>query len=119
MIKPLEMFQVDAFTSDLFAGNPAAVLIVEQWLDDKLMQAIATENNLAETAFVKVSKVPGEYDLRWFTPTHEVAFCGHATLASAHVLAWEKGMEGPGQENGLLCWLQQSPSHLSSITWMS
>lgn len=83
MIK-LKMFQVDAFAERAFEGNPAAVCPLEAWLDDSLMQAIAEENNLAETAFF----VPaGEaFELRWFTPVAEVDLCGHATLASAHVL---------------------------------
>lgn len=78
------LFQVDAFTSRLFAGNPAAVMPMERFPDDAVMQAIAAENNLAETAFL----VPqGEdYRLRWFTPTVEVPLCGHATLASAAVV---------------------------------
>lgn len=80
----LNLYQVDAFTEQLFAGNPAAVLVLEDWLPDSTMQNIAMENNLAETAFVRGGN--GTYDLRWFTPTHEVAFCGHATLATAHVL---------------------------------
>lgn len=84
----MKMFQVDAFTDRLFAGNPAAVLVLEDWLDDELMLAVAEENNLAETAFVK-QRANGEWDLRWFTPAHEVDFCGHATLATAHVLASE------------------------------
>ena len=82
------MFQVDAFADQLFSGNPAAVLILDTWLDEALMQAIAAENNLAETAFA--CRRDGEsdvFDLRWFTPTMEVPFCGHATLATAHVLA--------------------------------
>ncbi len=80
----IPLYQVDAFTDRLFAGNPAAVCPLEQWLDDRTMQAIAAENNLAETAFF----VPrGEcYGLRWFTPTLEVDLCGHATLASAFVV---------------------------------
>jgi PhzF family phenazine biosynthesis protein len=78
------LYQIDAFTDQLFAGNPAAVIVLDDWLDDGLMQNIAMENNLAETAFVRGGN--GVYDLRWFTPTHEVAFCGHATLATAHVL---------------------------------
>jgi PhzF family phenazine biosynthesis protein len=81
----MRMFQVDAFTDRLFAGNPAAVLVVEDWLPDDLMLAIAQENNLAETAFVKV-RSDDAWDLRWFAPAHEVDFCGHATLATAHVL---------------------------------
>lgn len=81
----MKMYQVDAFTQQLFKGNPAAVLVVEDWLEDALMQSIAFENNLSETAFVK--KLDGEnYAIRWFSPTDEVAFCGHATLASAFVL---------------------------------
>ncbi|MGH6859350.1 MAG: PhzF family phenazine biosynthesis protein [Phyllobacterium sp.] len=88
----LTMYQVDAFTASLFSGNPAAVLILDDWLPEPLMQSIAGENNLAETAFVK--RRAGGWDLRWFTPVHEVDFCGHATLASAHVLAHELGVEG-------------------------
>ncbi len=78
------MYQVDAFTDVLFRGNPAAVCILESWLPDPTMQAIASENNLSETAFA----VPGAggYAIRWFTPVTEVALCGHATLATAHVL---------------------------------
>ena len=78
------IYQVDAFADELFKGNPAAVVPLEQWLDDQIMQAIALENNLSETAFfVEQSDA---YQLRWFTPTVEVDLCGHATLASAHVL---------------------------------
>lgn len=80
----LRLFQVDAFTDHLFAGNPAAVCPMEEWLPDDVMQSIAAENNLAETAFFVRNHE--EYDLRWFTPTREVDLCGHATLASAHVL---------------------------------
>jgi len=78
------IFQVDAFTSRRFAGNPAAVMPLEIFLPDAVMQAIAAENNLAETAFI----VPdgNDYRLRWFTPTTEVPLCGHATLASAAVV---------------------------------
>lgn len=81
----MRMYQVDAFTDRLFAGNPAAVLVVEDWLSDNLMLAIARENNLTETAFVK-PRPDGTWDLRWFAPAHEVDFCGHATLATAHIL---------------------------------
>ena len=93
MTKTLTMYQVDAFTDQPFAGNPAAVLVLDDPLDQALMQAIAAENNLSETAYA-VSKAGG-YHLRWFTPTHEVAFCGHATLATAHVLAAELNLAGP------------------------
>lgn len=89
----MRMFQVDAFADKVFTGNPAAVLILNDWLPDDLMLAIAEENNLAETAFA-VSKGDGAWRLRWFTPTHEVNFCGHATLAAAHVLATEHGVSG-------------------------
>ncbi len=80
----IPLWQVDAFTSRVFAGNPAAVCLLDAWPDDELLQAVAAENNLSETAFL----VPrgGGFELRWFTPTVEVALCGHATLASAHVL---------------------------------
>jgi PhzF family phenazine biosynthesis protein len=89
------MFQVDAFAERLFAGNPAAVLILDEWLDDALMQAIAAENNLAETAFAcRRDDGTGVFALRWFTPTLEVPFCGHATLATADVLATAYGVEG-------------------------
>ena len=79
--------QVDAFASRLFEGNPAAVMPLDSWLPEATMQAIAAENNLAETAFtVRSERGDADYDLRWFTPTVEVDLCGHATLASAHVL---------------------------------
>ena len=81
------IYQVDAFTHQVFGGNPAAVVILDEWLDDQTLQAIAAENNLAETAFV----IPGRNcsNLRWFTPVVEVDLCGHATLAAAHVLFQE------------------------------
>ena len=81
----MKMYQVDAFTNALFKGNPAAVIVTEQWLDEALMQNLALENNLSETAFVKVIDAEN-YEIRWFTPTTEVDFCGHATLASSFVL---------------------------------
>jgi predicted PhzF superfamily epimerase YddE/YHI9 len=79
---------IDAFTGRLFAGNPAGVCFLEEWLDDALLQSIAAENNLSETAFlVKPEPKGGEgYDLRWFTPTVEVDLCGHGTLAAAHAV---------------------------------
>ena len=78
------IFQVDAFTTRRFAGNPAAVMPMESFLEDAVLQAIAAENNLAETAFLV--REGGDYRLRWFTPTTEVPLCGHATLASAAVV---------------------------------
>jgi PhzF family phenazine biosynthesis protein len=83
----LPFFQVDAFAERPLTGNPAAVIPLDQWLDDALMQAIAAENNLSETAFtVPSQRADADYDLRWFTPTVEVELCGHATLAAGHVL---------------------------------
>ena len=80
----IRMFQVDAFSENLFGGNPAAVCILNKWLDESFMQKIAEENNLSETAFV--IKKDQNYEIRWFTPEVEVDLCGHATLASAHIL---------------------------------
>ena len=83
----LPFFQVDAFASRPFTGNPAAVMPLTAWLPDAVLQAIAAENNLSETAFTVPSEADdADYDLRWFTPTVEVNLCGHATLASAHIL---------------------------------
>ncbi|HET6225272.1 MAG TPA: PhzF family phenazine biosynthesis protein [Bacteroidia bacterium] len=80
----LKIYQVDAFTENIFGGNPAAICPLDNWLPDETLQKIAMENNLAETAYyVKKNNV---YEIRWFTPTVEVDLCGHATLASAHVL---------------------------------
>ena len=86
----IPVYQVDAFTERAFGGNPAAVCPLESWLDDDLMQTLALENNLSETAFL-VGRGGGEYDLRWFTPAVEVDLCGHATLASAWVLFEQMG----------------------------
>ena len=80
----LPIYQVDAFAEKLFGGNPAAVCPLPRWLPDATMQAIAAENNLAETAFFV--REGADYALRWFTPAVEVDLCGHATLASAHVV---------------------------------
>ncbi|MFT5486275.1 MAG: putative PhzF superfamily epimerase YddE/YHI9 [Alphaproteobacteria bacterium] len=80
----LSIFQVDAFTDSVFGGNPAAVCPLDAWIADDVMQAIAAENNLAETAFFVAND--NGYDLRWFTPTLEVELCGHATLASAFLI---------------------------------
>lgn len=81
----LKLWQVDAFSEKPFGGNPAAIVPLESWLDASLMQKIANENNLAETAYF-VRTAPGRYGLRWFTPESEVDLCGHATLASAWLL---------------------------------
>ncbi len=82
----LRLVQVDAFANRPFTGNPAAVVPLDAWLPDETMQAIAMENNLSETAFTVPTEGDADYELRWFTPTTEVALCGHATLASGHVL---------------------------------
>ena len=79
----IPIYQVDAFTSKVFYGNPAAVCILDKWVDDEILQAIAAENNLSETAYLVQNE--NGFDLRWFTPVTEVALCGHATLASAFV----------------------------------
>ena len=84
MKKTQTIYQVDAFTDKIFGGNPAAICPLENWLSDDLMQNIAMENNLAETAFYV--PIDNHFELRWFTPTIEVDLCGHATLASAHVI---------------------------------
>src|SRR6478672_960020 len=94
--RSIEMWQVDAFASGPFTGNPAAVLVLDEPAPEDWMQAVATENNLSETAFC-VPAQPDEsgpvWRLRWFTPTAEVELCGHATLATAHVL-FELGIVG-------------------------
>ncbi len=88
----INVYQVAAFANKPFEGNPAAVCPLDSWLSDETMQAIAAENNLSETAFFVAN---GDcFDLRWFTPTTEVDLCGHATLASAHVLFEELGYAG-------------------------
>jgi PhzF family phenazine biosynthesis protein len=90
------LYQVDAFASEVFKGNPASVCICDHWPDRKVMQQVANENNLSETAFA----VPANncYEIRWFTPQMEVELCGHATLATAHVL-----FNHMGQEGNLIC----------------
>jgi PhzF family phenazine biosynthesis protein len=83
----IPLFQVDAFAERPLTGNPAAVMPLDRWLPDDVMQAIAAENNLAETAFtVPSEREDADYDLRWFTPAVEVPLCGHATLAAGHIL---------------------------------
>ncbi|MCL4692563.1 MAG: PhzF family phenazine biosynthesis protein [Candidatus Hydrogenedentes bacterium] len=89
----IPVYQVDAFTSVPFRGNPAAICPLDEWIDDNLLQRVAAENNLSETAYFV--KTGNGYELRWFTPTTEVDLCGHATLASAHVLFSELGHRSP------------------------
>jgi PhzF family phenazine biosynthesis protein len=93
MVPAMRLFQVDAFAERPFGGNPAAVCLVEGDVDPAWMQSVATEMNLSETAFLSPAG-DGVYGLRWFTPVFEVDLCGHATLASAHIL-WEEKIEGP------------------------
>lgn len=91
--------QVDAFAARRFGGNPAAVVLLDRWLPDDLLLAIAAENNLAETAFVLADSGEEPIPLRWFAPTMEIDLCGHATLATGHVLF---GRDGAGTEGGTL-----------------
>lgn len=106
-LRSFPITRVDAFADRPFAGNPAAVMPLEEWLSDAMLQAMAAENNLAETAFL-VPDESGEadYELRWFTPTVEVALCGHATLASGHVLLsaaqWRNEMRFRTRKAGIL-----------------
>lgn len=88
----IRLYQVDAFTDKLFGGNPAAVCPLEKWLDSQTMQLIAAENNLSETAFYV--KKDDEFEIKWFTPTIEVDLCGHATLASGHVIFNHSDFQG-------------------------
>jgi PhzF family phenazine biosynthesis protein len=86
-VTSIPFFQVDAFAIGPLTGNPAAVMPLDRWLDDRLMQAIAAENNLSETAFTVPRQADdADYELRWFTPTAEVDLCGHASIAAGHVL---------------------------------
>ena len=98
----LKLSQIDAFADRPFTGNPAAVMPLDAWLPDELLQAIAMENNLSETAFT-IPDASGEadYELRWFTPTVEIALCGHATLASAHVLIGQRERSGSAPAAGI------------------
>jgi PhzF family phenazine biosynthesis protein len=103
----LTLYQVDAFTNKLFGGNPAAVIPLKKWIPDELMQQLAMENNLSETAFFAPSeKKEVDYELRWFTPVFEINLCGHATLGSAYVifelLKWKKKKIVFNTKSGLL-----------------
>ena len=85
----LKIYQIDAFAQNVFEGNPAAVIKLENWIDDNILMKIANENNLSETAYIVENE--NKFELRWFTPISEVDMCGHATLASAYVLYNELG----------------------------
>ena len=88
----IPIYQVDAFTPEVFSGNPAAVCLLDEWIEDRRLQSIATENNLSETAFIV--RTENGFDIRWFTPLTEVELCGHATLASAFVQFFCRGWRG-------------------------
>jgi PhzF family phenazine biosynthesis protein len=90
----LTIYQVDAFAEKIFSGNPAAIVPLENWIDEELMQQVAMENNLSETAFFV--KTDDGYHIRWFTPEYEIDLCGHATLASAYII--KNFIEPPLQE---------------------
>jgi PhzF family phenazine biosynthesis protein len=115
----LPFVQVDAFADRPFAGNPAAVMPLEAWLPDDILQAIAMENNLSETAFTVPAAAGDEeadYELRWFTPTIEVVLCGHATLASGHVLIGERDrIRFRTRKAGLLEVARDEESYLMSL----
>ncbi len=87
----LKIYQIDAFAPFVFKGNPAAIVPLDQWLPKEVMQNIASENNLAETAFFV--RTENHFEIRWFTPNYEIDLCGHATLASAYVIYHELGFE--------------------------
>ena len=99
----IPFFQVDAFAEKALTGNPAAVMPLDRWLPDEVMQAIAAENNIAETAFTVPSEAEThDYDLRWFTPAVEVPLCGHATLASGHILIHGERIRFKTRQAGIL-----------------
>lgn len=94
-MRRLKLYQVDSFTEQLFSGNPAAVVPLQDWLPDETLQSIALENNLSETVYVVASpESSNRFHIRWFTPTHEMDLCGHATLAAAYVLYQYLGFTG-------------------------
>lgn len=99
----IPFFQVDAFAEKPLTGNPAAVMPLERWLEDEVLQAIAAENNLSETAFTVPSDDEGvDYELRWFTPVTEVPLCGHATLATGHALMSGNSLRFSTRKSGIL-----------------
>ena len=112
----LPFTQVDAFADAPFTGNPAAVIPLEAWLPDATLQAIAEENNLSETAFT-VPDAGGEtdYELRWFTPTAEIKLCGHATLASGHVLMTSDRIRFRTRQAGVLEVVRDGPRYRLSL----
>ncbi|MDJ0840827.1 MAG: PhzF family phenazine biosynthesis protein [Acidobacteriota bacterium] len=118
-VKKYPLYQVDAFTSKVFGGNPAGVMLLESWMTDERMQRIAAENNLSETAFLVPQE--GVWGLRWFTPAAEVDLCGHATLAAAHVLYKLNKAEGEIQfitQSGTLR-VSKGPNELLTMNFPS
>lgn len=118
-VQEISLYQVDAFATQPFTGNPAAVLVLRDWLSDATMLAIAEENNVAMTCFVRQNATG--WDLRWFTPTMEASFCGHGTLATAHVLATEKAILGDFAfytQAGILTVSRQSKGYALDIPTM-
>lgn len=112
----LPFTQVDAFANRPFAGNPAAVMPLESWLPDETLLAIAAENNLSETAFtVPDATGAADYELRWFTPVVEIALCGHATLASAHVLMTDDAIRFRTRQAGILDVRRDSAGYAMSL----
>lgn len=113
----LPFTQVDAFTDAPFTGNPAAVMPLEAWLEDAVLQAIAAENNLSETAFTVATPddPQADYELRWFTPTVEVELCGHATLASGHVLMQGGSVRFRTRRAGILTVSRQADGYTLSL----
>lgn len=111
----LRLVQVDAFADRPFTGNPAAVVPLSEWLPDDLLQAIAMENNLSETAFTVPADGDADYQLRWFTPTTEVVMCGHATLASGHVLIEGERVRFRTRKAGLLEVARQGDGYALSL----
>lgn len=112
----LRIVQVDAFADRPFTGNPAAVMPLEAWLPDEILQAIGQENNLAETAFtIPADGADADYELRWFTPATEVVMCGHATLASGHVLLTGERVRFRTRNAGILEVARDGESYAMSL----
>jgi PhzF family phenazine biosynthesis protein len=120
----MTLYQIDAFTNTLFCGNPAAVIPLSKWEDEKLMQQLAAENNLSETVFFVPSvNEHTHYDIRWFTPAAEINLCGHATLASAYVVFEIMKHEGEkivfNSQSGLLTVTKQGDKYVMDFpSWM-
>lgn len=111
----LPFTQVDAFAHAPFTGNPAAVMLLDTWLDDATLQSIAAENNLSETAFTIPAQGDADYELRWFTPTVEVKLCGHGTLATAHILMQEEEIRFRTRHAGILTVTRESSGYALSL----